>query len=127
MASSDCVIAVAPSSAEFCLIEDFLAEDGVQVLPASCLLEAILQQAVASAPVVIYDADSQEHWREALRQFLRVRPGTRVVFLSRLADDQMWIDVLETGGFDLLIKPFQAMEIRSVVRSALTHVRRAVA
>ena len=130
MADGDYVILVEPSAADSRLIEDCLSLDGIEVLPASSLLEALLQQVATSSsgttldssarePVILYDTDAPENWREALQQFLRLRPGSRVVFLSRLADAHMWIEVLDTGGYDLVMKPLRAQEIRSVVRSAL--------
>ena len=38
------VIAVVPSPADLHIIAEFLVSHGIEVLPASCLLEAILQQ-----------------------------------------------------------------------------------
>ncbi len=43
----------------------------------------------------------------------------RFIVVSRLADARMWVDVLDAGAYDLLVKPFQAEEIRAVVRQAL--------
>ena len=127
MESGDCVIAIVPFPAEFALIQASLSAEGIEVLPASCLLDAILYQLTGRASVILYDADAPEHWREALEQFLLLRPASRVVFLSRLADDHMWIDVLDQGGYDLLMKPLRAEELRGTVRNALGRVGRAAA
>lgn len=114
------VLVVTPSPNDFDLIASSLAPEDCEVLPANCLLEAVLHQVAKPDPsVVVYDTDSPEEWRQALQRFLTVRRQTRVVLVSRLADDQMWMDVLDNGGFDLVMKPFQPLEIRSVVRGAI--------
>ncbi len=123
MADGDCVIVVEPAEADFRLIQDCLSHDGIEVQPASSLLEAILYEVAAPVPVILYDMDAPEHWREALEQFLRLRPKSRVVFLSRLADTPMWLEVLDTGGYDLVMKPLRAEEVRSVVHNALRPAR----
>jgi len=114
------VLVVTPSPNDYDLIVSSLVPEELEVLPANCLLEAVLHQIATPDPyVVVYDTDSPEEWREALRRFLTVRPETRVVLVSRLADDQMWMDVLDGGGFDLIMKPFQPVEMRSIVRGAI--------
>lgn len=119
------VLAVEPDTRQYRLMEESLDSDGVRVLPASSVLEALLQLVVSSTPVILYDMDGPEPWREALEQFRRLRRDSRVIFLSRLADTRLWIDVLEAGGYDLLMKPFRPQEIRCIVRNALS--RRAAA
>lgn len=116
------ILVVTPSPKDYSLIVESLAPDGVEVRSANCLLEAVLHLVSGPAPsVVVYDTDTPEEWRAALKNFRRIRHESRVVLVSRLADDQMWMDVLDYGGHDLLMKPFQPMEIRTVVRGALTH------
>jgi FixJ family two-component response regulator len=131
------VIAVVPSFEEFQRICETLASDDIVVQHASCLLGAVLahlhaqkaesaettpEKIQAQGPVIVYDADpspqNSEDWREALRQFLRVHSGACVLFLSRVADEDMWIEVLKTGGHDLLSKPFSETELRQAVRRA---------
>ena len=147
MGSDKRLMAVVPSFQEFQRIFDILAPDGVDVEQASCLLEAVLAHAHAQramlaqarqdgadeipetnpetkpAPVILYDIDSfssaPNGWRGALRQLLNLHHDTRVIFTSRLADEDMWIEVLATGGHDLLSKPFSDSELRQAVRRAL--------
>jgi len=120
MCGRNSVLVVTPSPNDYDLIVSSLVPEELEVLPANCLLEAVLHQIATPDPyVVVYDTDSPEEWREALRRFLTVRPETRVVLVSRLADDQMWMDVLDGGGFDLIMKPFQPVEMRSIVRGAI--------
>lgn len=117
------VIAVEPSVNDLHLIQDYLSQDAIEVAPAANLQEALQHPAVQLASVILYDADASEPWPEALKQLLGRKPEIRVIFLSRLADEHMWIEMLKCGGFDLLVKPFRPMEILWVVRSALRRPR----
>ena len=143
MGADNRVIAVVPSLEEFQRIYDTLAMDRVEVRHASCTLEAVLAHAhaqmtavaeappdaspnmaeklLARGPVILYDIDPDglNGWREALQQLLSVYADPRVIFVSRLADEDMWIEVLKTGGHDLLSKPFSELELRQAVRRAL--------
>jgi len=44
-----------------------------------------------------------------------------VVVTSRLADDQLWSEVLNLGAYDVLSKPFVALEVTRTINAALLH------
>jgi CheY-like chemotaxis protein len=142
MSTDNRVIAVVSSLQEFQQIYDTLAADGVVVQHASCVLGAVLARAygeitalaeappdgprntaqtLAQHPVILYDIDPDDlhGWREALRQILSLYADARVIFASRLADEDLWVEVLKTGGHDLLSKPFSESELRQAVQRAL--------
>ncbi len=39
---------------------------------------------------------------------------------DRLADERLWSEVLNLGGYDVLLKPFEPGEVLRVVNSAWT-------
>ena len=60
-------------------------------------------------------------WRQLLRILSqRVRPPQLIV-TSRTADDHLWSEVLNCGGYDVLPEPFRRDEIERVVASARRH------
>jgi len=77
--------------------------------------------------VVIFDIEGNPDWPSDLQELLSVRPPSRVILLSRLADDCLWMDALDAGAHDLIMKPFDKQGISSVVRSALLHSHHAAA
>lgn len=109
------VAAVFVSENDLRQVRQSLAADGVDVVEAAGL-EDVLE---ISAPVILYDADGPQEWSRALRQIVEMRPMVRMVLLSRVADNRMWIEVLTQGAYDLLPKPFSASEVRGVVLGAL--------
>jgi len=112
------VIAIAFTTDDLSLIRDALSPGRVESWPLEHLQDAVPEQSQALA--VLYDTEGPEHWRQALAQFRRRWPMARVVLVSRLADERMWIEALEAGAYDLLMKPLGPMEILWVVRGALT-------
>jgi len=69
--------------------------------------------------IVICDRDLADgDWRQ-LRDVLAREPKPPIfIVTSRLADDALWAEVLNVGGYDLLLKPFRAEEVIRVVHAA---------
>jgi DNA-binding response OmpR family regulator len=63
---------------------------------------------------VLVDGD----WRDLLQDLQREETMPPLIVSSRLADDRLWAEVLNLGGYDLLMKPFTAVEVSRVVRLA---------
>lgn len=67
-------------------------------------------------PIVITEDGG---WREALQQVSKFGdPAPRVIVASRLADDPLWQEVLEQGGYNVIRKPFDPAEVYWVVSNA---------
>jgi DNA-binding response OmpR family regulator len=71
------------------------------------------------APVVICESVLPDaHWTEVLAQ-LSALPGPPLLIVSsRMADDRLWAEVLNLGGYDVLAKPFEAAEVFRVISLA---------
>ena len=72
--------------------------------------------------VVLSDRDLPEGgWRELLSDLqARVDPPELVV-KARLADDSLWAEVLNMGGYDVLAEPLDNEEVRRVMSAAARH------
>ena len=57
-------------------------------------------------------------WRDILGDLQSGPHDPPLIVVSRLADDRLWSEVLNLGGYDLLVKPFVASEVTRVVRMA---------
>lgn len=57
-------------------------------------------------------------WRELLSDLQAEQQMPPLIVSSRLADDRLWAEVLNLGGYDLLTKPFVAAEVSRVVKLA---------
>jgi len=57
-------------------------------------------------------------WRDLLKDLQGEHRMPPLIVSSRLADDRLWAEVLNLGGYDLLASPFAASEVSRVVRMA---------
>lgn len=73
-------------------------------------------------PLVIVDGDAESSfWRDLLEPSPLPKDAGKPKFVvaSREADVRLWAEVLNLGGFDLLIKPLDADEVAWLAKSAL--------
>lgn len=69
--------------------------------------------------VVIADSDTAKwNWKRVLRDLHRRTHPPQLVVTSRLADDGLWSEVLNLGGYDVLVRPLEAEEVERVVAGA---------
>ena len=69
--------------------------------------------------IVICDRDLMDgDWRGLWDILAREPKPPMFIVASRLADDALWAEVLNVGGYDLLLKPFRAEEVIRMVHAA---------
>jgi DNA-binding response OmpR family regulator len=73
--------------------------------------------------VVVVEAEFPDGiaWRDLIREIAEMHGCQAVVVASRLADDNLWAEVLNLGGYDLLVKPFDRDELVRVIAMAARH------
>jgi DNA-binding NtrC family response regulator len=113
------VIAVLPTFSDSTLIQDSLGREGIAVHIVPSPEEALRLLREGPDSVILYDGDTGQPWPDALRNFLAIQPTARVVLVMRSAGHQTWLDLFDNGGFDLLLRPLQPLDLRAVVRCAL--------
>lgn len=81
--------------------------------------EAARHVSAGAVPVIITERDAEEgSWRSLLATFGRSPRSPRLIVSSRLADERLWAEVLNLGGFDVVSTPFEPKEVRHVVSHA---------
>ncbi len=60
-------------------------------------------------------------WADVLAIALVMCPQARVVVTGKLADEALWAEVLNQGGFDVLAQPLDRSEVIRVMTSAWLH------
>jgi DNA-binding response OmpR family regulator len=58
-------------------------------------------------------------WKDLLASMARAKASSVLVVTSQLADESLWAEVLNLGGYDVLAQPFDREEVTRVVRSAV--------
>jgi len=54
-------------------------------------------------------------WRELLRLGTALDTPPPIIVTDRLADERLWAEVLNEGGYDVIMKPFEPEEVFHVV------------
>ena len=58
-------------------------------------------------------------WSDVLNLAGKSQSGASVVVCTRVDDERLWTSVLEAGGFDVLVEPWEQGEISRVVSAAI--------
>ena len=87
---------------------------------ARSYVEAACQLGGSRIPIVICEARFDGGtWRELLDH-------STIIVTSRIADEALWAEVLNLGGYDVLAQPFDHTEVLRVTGAALRHAGGAV-
>lgn len=66
-------------------------------------------------------------WRDLLEGIATLAAPPSLIVCSRLADDHLWAEVLNLGGYDVLVKPFDQQEVLRVAFLAWCNWQRCAA
>jgi response regulator RpfG family c-di-GMP phosphodiesterase len=72
--------------------------------------------------VVLVESDlAVWSWKGLLRHLRRLAPSPQLIVASRTADESLWAEVLNIGGYDVLAQPFRRDEVERVIAAARRH------
>jgi|ERR1041385_6331385 DNA-binding NtrC family response regulator len=73
-------------------------------------------------PIVLCDRDLPgSPWQETIRTLIAARTNACVILVSNVADQYLWDEVVQRGGFDVLTRPFHKDQVLSMLDFAHTH------
>ena len=102
------------------VLEQILKDAGCQVSWSQSVAEAREQLDRAPA-VVLCETDLPDgSWRDLVTLTRQIHQRSRVLVTSRVADENLWAEVLNLGGYDVIAKPFDTHEVSRVVQMAFT-------
>jgi DNA-binding response OmpR family regulator len=104
------------------LLHDIFRDLGWQLFEARDRRRAM--QCLEHNPVHVVLAESDLpnwNWKKVLNDIRRLSPPPQLIVTSRTADDYLWAEVLNIGGYDVLPQPFERDEVERVVASAHRH------
>ena len=77
----------------------------------------ILRQ--TSVPVILCESELPDgNWKDLLAVVTGMQNPPLMIVTSRLANEYLWAEVLNLGGYDLLAKPFNSIEVIQVTSMA---------
>ena len=70
-------------------------------------------------PVVVCERDLADGcWKDVLNHLWNCEDAPMLIVTSRHADDHLWAEVLNLGGYDVLAKPFATEEVVRIISLA---------
>jgi DNA-binding response OmpR family regulator len=104
------------------LMERLFRQCHWRLLVAGSRMAALDQLARNEVHVVLADTSvSGWPWAMVLADLRRFQPTPPLVVTSPVADEVLWSEVLNCGGFDVLARPLDTDEVRRVMISARRH------
>jgi len=113
------VLFVSPNDEDHRALIHILRPAGWSMDSAFSCVEAIQSLQIEPAPVVIVERDLPDgNWKTLHNQLMQMPFQPKLVVTSRLADERLWVEVLNLGGFDVLAQPFYTREVLRSVNAA---------
>lgn len=107
------------------LVQEIFQRRGWRLWQASDCQRALHQLGEHPVQVVLAETDLPEgDWRQLLEDLDGLPEPPQLVVTSRTADDYLWAEVLNVGGFDVLPQPLARDEAERVIESACRRPRR---
>lgn len=106
------ILAVFPFQADRKALETIAKSDGRQVDFSPTLDGAVELLNQGKRPIVILDRDlPSSDWRQALVSLTKAAPASVILLASSTAEDSLWEEVVERGGYEILQKPFEPAQV----------------
>jgi DNA-binding NtrC family response regulator len=91
-----------------------------RLMSAATLAQGVRQTISQNVRVVVCERDLPDgNWKLLFDKVGELANPPRFIVASRLADDRLWAEVLNLGGYDVLATPFDADEVHRVVSYAI--------
>jgi DNA-binding NtrC family response regulator len=113
-----------PNPGDQKMIEEYLQDSSIRVLfatEADSLEEVLSRHSPLHAVVIDLSSPKRKSCDALVDAVKQVSPSTQVIFMSRLADERLWSEVLEMGAYDLLSTPPERTEFLRTVFNAVHH------
>ena len=119
------LLAVSPYRDDHDRLKDMLRCDNWTVETAESCDEAVRAVQDSTPAVVACETDLPDgNWKDLFNLLTSLQNPPPVVVLSRHADETLWAEVLNWGGYDVLAKPLDPTEVSRVFGMASRYGRR---
>lgn len=116
------ILSVSPCAEDHDALAEILRPYEWTIHCASTLLAATLLLRSHPINLVVCERDLWPHsWKDLLIETAALPAGPFLVVTSGHADDRLWAEVLNLGAYDVLVRPFDAAEVRCSLKIAVLH------
>jgi DNA-binding response OmpR family regulator len=113
------VLAISPYRDDHTFLGNIFSHSNWKLLGVQTWQEALTLIRRRPIPVIIAESRLPDaNWRDVLSGLARMAERPLLIVSCREADEYLWAEVLNLGGYDVLMKPFDATEVFRVVSLA---------
>lgn len=113
------ILLVSPAPEDHTFLQPLLCTAGRKTYVVRTYREAVSVLCRDRIAVIICEQDLPDgKWKDLISQIAPLSDPPCLVVTSRLADESLWAEVLNLGGYDVLAKPFDAEEVARVIALA---------
>jgi len=116
------VLSVGPVAETHSVLKRILQSTNWNIHPAESRRDASEWMRQHPVGVVICEDQLPDgSWRDLMQDLAESPNHPYFIVTSGSGGRRLWMDVIEAGGFDLLAKPFDTLEVRRVIALAWRH------
>ena len=106
------VLNVSPVEADHLILAQIFSHSNWKLHVARTCSEAMALLETKLLPVVLCEQELPDgSWKDILERANEAANPPTLIVSSRLADDRLWSEVLNLGGYNVLSKPFRESEV----------------
>jgi DNA-binding response OmpR family regulator len=112
------VLSVSPMPQDHLMLRHALDAGLWQVLAVATRRGALGRLRANTVSVIVCESVLEDGtWRDLLEYTRACADAPPLIVTSRLADEHLWSEVLNLGGYDVLAKPLSDQEVRHVLQT----------
>ena len=112
-------LAISPFQSDISFLQRMFDDANWKLFTSGSCREGMAQLDHEQIPIVICEAQLPDgSWKDVLSRFAPMLEPPRLLVASHHADEPLWSEVLNLGGFDLLATPFREVEVGYSIGSA---------
>src|SRR5215472_16952530 len=113
------LLLISPHAGDHLFLGSILKDSHWQLLGTDSRKQASSLFETETIPVVITEAELPDgSWKDVLSALRRAAMPPNLIVVSDFADERLWAEVLNMGGYDLIMKPLRSAEILRVLSLA---------
>jgi DNA-binding response OmpR family regulator len=117
--SRGAVLVVSPFKADLLSLRDTLISSNWTLYAATGGVEAMEILSQTSVPVILCESELPDgNWKDLLAAVAEFQSPPLIIVTSQLTDECLWAEVLKLGGYDVLARPFNSVEVIRLISMA---------
>ena len=116
------ILLISSHAADYTALRQMLHHSHWDITQVSSVAETAQHLSNHAPSVIVCERDLPDgSWKDVLTRANQLENTPMLLVVSRHADDALWAEVLNLGGYDVLLKPFDKAEVARVVGMAWRH------